>query len=177
MTRTLATWVLSMGTCALLAAPAPGDVVVRGPFGGQIVVWSPSDVRVAPGGVVVVPVTPAPVVVPVTPAPPMSPPQPVPLPAQPIPVPLQQPQPAIVVPAPKAPVLPQDFARTFQPRAGTYDVVFIHPRTNQPVSVAFDLPAGDPRVSWIGNSLVFDYGRHEVEIRFQIGGRVKVIQR
>jgi hypothetical protein len=46
-----------------------------------------------------------------------------------------------------------------------------------PVTVAFVLPAGNPRVSYFAHSLVFDYGRHEVEIRFQIGGMVRVIER
>jgi hypothetical protein len=32
-------------------------------------------------------------------------------------------------------------------------------------------------VSYCLNSLVFDYGRHEVEIRFKLGGKVVVTQR
>ena len=85
--------------------------------------------------------------------------------------------PVPVQPAYVAAVSPADFARTFQPRPGAYQVTFVHPRTNQPVTVAFELPPGNPRVSFVANSLLFDYGRHEVEIRFQIGGHVKVFQR
>jgi hypothetical protein len=144
--------------CALAAlictTAAQADVFIRGPFGGRIVVPSPSDVYVGPGAVTV---NPAPA-----------------LPVQPDPPPVKAVVPA---PQPATAVLPQDFARTFQPRAGMYDVTFVHPRTNQPVTVAFELPAGNPQVSFVGNSLLFEYGRHEVEIRFQIGGRVKVIQR
>jgi hypothetical protein len=149
MRRTLLACAFSMTTLAALAPPAPSQVIVRGPFGGGVFVGPP--------GVVVVPAPPPPppiVVMPATPPPP------------------------IVVPAPQpAAVLPQDFIRTFQPKAGHYQVVFIHTRSQQPVTVAFDLPAGNPRMSYFAHSLVFDYGRHEVEIRFQIGGRVKVSER
>jgi hypothetical protein len=137
-------WVVSLAV-ALPATAAQADVVVRGPFGGQIVVTAPPDVVVSPAPVV--PVMP---------------------PAQPAPQPLV---------ATTGPILPHDFARTFQPRAGTFTVVFLHPRTNQPVTVAFTLPQGSPRVSYVANSLLFDYGQHEVEIRFQILGKVKVLQR
>jgi hypothetical protein len=73
--------------------------------------------------------------------------------------------------------LPQDFAKTFQPQAGAYQVVFVHPRSGQPVTASFVLPPGNPRVYYVPTSLIFDYGRQEVEIRFQIGGKVRVIQR
>jgi hypothetical protein len=135
------------------------DVIVRGPFGGLIVVPSSSDVRVVPGSVVVVP---APTQIPPPPA--------VPLPPPAVLVPQQQP---VLV----RPVSPAEFARDFRPQAGTNRVMFLHSRTNQAVTVAFELPPGNPRVSYFAHSLVFDYGRHEVEIRFQIGGKVKVMQR
>ena len=157
MRRTLLALSISLATLSALVPPSSADVVVRGPFGGAIVVTSPGDVRVGPGTVVVTP--PPPTVAPVMPAP-----QPVPLP----PVPQ---------PAAAAPILPQDFVKTFQPKAGHYEVAFIHTRSNQPVTVVFDLPPGNPRVSYFAHSLVFDYGSREVEIRFQIGGRVKVSQR
>ena len=56
-------------------------------------------------------------------------------------------------------------------------MTFLHSRTKQPVTVVFALPAGNPEVSFVGHSLLFDYGRHEVEIRFQVGGKVKVTKR
>jgi hypothetical protein len=155
MRRILSTCAFTLGTLVALAPAARADVIVRGPFGGRIVVTSPDDVRVGPGSVVVVPAPPPAVMV--VPAP-----QPVPPPPQPI------------LPAP---VLPQDFIKTFQPKAGHYEVTFLHTRSNQPVTVAFDLPPGNPRMSYFAHSLVFDYGRREVEIRFQIGGRVKVSER
>ena len=159
---------LSLATLVAVTPASPADVIVRGPFGGGVVVASPSDVRVGPTGVIVVPMSPPPppppIYVPVMPAP-----QPVPLPPAPLP--------ATPLPATPAPVLPQDFVKSFQPRAGHYEVTFIHTRSNQPVTVAFDLPPGNPRVSYFAHSLVFDYGRREVEIRFQIGGRVKVSER
>jgi hypothetical protein len=166
MTRTFTAWMMALASALGVGGTAWGDVIVRGPFGGQITVWSPTDVRVAPAGVVVVPTAPPPVVVP---TPPQGLPQPVPLPPPVVVAPVPQ-------PAAKTPITPQDFARTFQPTAGSHEVVFIHPRTRLAVMVVFDLPAGTPRVSYNANSLVFDYGRHEVEIRFAIGGRVRVVQ-
>jgi hypothetical protein len=142
-------WVLTLGSMAVLVGAAQADVFVRGPFGGRIVVSSPPDVIVGPPGVVVVPAPPPPVVV------------------------MPAPQPIVMTNA----ILPQDFVRTVPPRPGTYTVTFVHPRTSQPVTVSFTLPPGNPRVSYAANSLVFDYGRSEVEIRFQIMGKVKVIQR
>ena len=65
----------------------------------------------------------------------------------------------------------------FKPAPGAYEVTFLHSRTKQPVTVAFELPPGNPEVSFVGHSLLFDYGRHEVEIRFQVGGKVKVTKR
>jgi hypothetical protein len=155
MRRILSTCAFALGTLLALAPAAWADVIVRGPFGGRIVVTSADDVRVGPGSVVVVPAPPPAVMVVPAPQPVMPPPQP-------------------IMPAP---VLPQDFIKTFQPKAGHYEVTFLHTRSNQPVTVAFDLPPGNPRMSYSAHSLVFDYGRREVEIRFQIGGRVKVSER
>jgi hypothetical protein len=169
MRRIIAVGAINLASVATFATAAHADVILHGPFGGLIVVPSSSDVRVGPGGVAVVP---APV------PPPPHPPAPipvVPLPAAPLPAPTQ------VVPVPRpaiaAPVLPQEFAKSFQPVPGAYDIAFVHPRSHQPVTVSFVLPPGNPRVYYVPTSLVFDYGRHEIEIRFQIGGRVKVIQR
>ena len=159
MRRTICVLAISLCSVAPFASTARADVILRGPFGGLIVVPSSSDVRVGPGGVAVVPAP-----VPVVPQQPTLPPAPVPF--------VPAPQPAVAVP-----VLPQDFAKTFKPAAGSYQVLFVHPRSGQPVTVSFVLPAGNPRVYYMPGSLVFDYGRHDVEIRFRIGGGVAVLQR
>jgi hypothetical protein len=147
MQHSVKLWAWTLATIGVVAAFGRADVVVRGPLGGGVTVASPSGVYVGPSGVVVAQPPPPVVVVPVAPVP----------------------QPAAV--------LPQDFARTFQPMPGHYSVTFVHTRTNQPVTVAFDLPQGSPRVYYAQHSLVFDYGRHEVEIRFAIGGKARVIQK
>jgi hypothetical protein len=159
MRRTICILALGLSSAAPLAGTARADVILRGPFGGLIVVPSSSDVRVGPGGVAVVPAP-----VPVAPQQQTLPPAPVPY--------VPAPQPAVV-----AAVLPQDFVKTFKPAAGSYQVVFVHPRSGREVTVSFVLPAGNPRVYYVPGSLVFDYGRHEVEIRFRIGGGVAVLQR
>jgi hypothetical protein len=168
MKRALFVWTAAALGLAALAGPAAADVYIRGPFGGRIWVPSDDDVRVSPRGVVVVPAPPPPppiMVVPVVPV------EPVPrVYVQPVPQPA--PQPAVVTA-----VSPADFARTFKPAPGSYTVTFVHTRSGQPVTVTFDLPAGNPQVSYFAHSLVFDYGRTEVEIRFQVGGKVRVTQR
>jgi hypothetical protein len=167
MRATLGIWLFALASTFAMTHDCRADVIVRGPFGGLIVVpSSSSDVRVGPAGVAVNP-TPLPVA-PV----PIAPVQPIPLPP-PTPTPIMPAPP----PPPAAPISPQEFARTFQPQPGTYQVTFLHPRTSQPVTVSFVLPPGTPRVYYVPGSLIFDYGRHEVEIRFQIGGGTRVIQR
>ncbi len=101
----------------------------------------------------------------------------------PIPVPLPKPGQtdfSIPVPLPRAEtVRPQshrEFASTFKPAAGTYEVVLLHPVTNQPVKVSFTLPVGQPRnVRTLPRQINFDYpGRNDVTIRFLADGRVRV---
>jgi hypothetical protein len=213
---------------AFFAASSQADVIIRGPFGGTIVVPSPADVRVGPGIMVG---NPGPRYAPsaangktTTAEPPLyvpsaasgrtttaEPPLYVPsaasgkttaeppivstsrpavrpetesetLPPPKVLEPGMAKTPGVVVgpaPQPVAPVRPRDFAKTFKPgpEPGSYDVLFLHPVNKEPVKVHFDLPAGNPEVSYWGGSLVFDYGRHEVEIRFKLGGRVVVTQR
>jgi hypothetical protein len=133
---------------------------------------------------------PPPVVVPVPdPAAP-----PVPVPASPPPPPeLPAPRPVVpdapAVPAGSPPLLTapppvvkaltlEQFAAAFQPCAGTHRVCLIHPRTGQPVDVEFTLPPGVPRkVRVLRRDLEFDYGRQEVDVRFQPRGGVKVVYR
>ncbi len=137
-----------------------------------------------------------PVAVPVPPPPGVVPPMPTPaptgaLPAAPIvsvpsQLPLSGPGPVKVVSSTPVvnprPVLPavmthQEFARIFKPAPGRYEVTLIHPGSKNPVPVSFTLPDGAPQVRVYRRELVFDYGRHEVEIRFAIGGRVRVTSR
>ncbi len=174
-----------LGLCAWTGTSA-AQVVVRGPFGRTWVAVQPTPTG---GTVVKAPLvlvqTGPPVVVP--PPPPVviqQPPPPV-IVQPPPPQPLVQPPPPqqLVVPPPPAVVLPTkplthaEFARIFQPLPGTYSVVLVHPGSGAPVPVTFTLPAGNPRVRVLHRNLIFDYGRHEVDIRFAIHGKVKVIAR
>jgi hypothetical protein len=83
------------------------------------------------------------------------------------------PPPQVLIPATR-PMTHQEFAALFKPAPGTYEVVLLHPGSKCPVTVCFTLPAGCPEVRVHRRELIFDYGRYEVEIRFQIGGRVRV---
>lgn len=68
-----------------------------------------------------------------------------------------------------------EFARSFQPQEGLYEVLLTHPHTGQPVLVRFRLPPGLPKTVRIEkNELEFDYGNFEVEIRFRRSGAVSV---
>jgi hypothetical protein len=81
------------------------------------------------------------------------------------------------MPAPLKALTLAEFASAFKPVAGTHQVLLLHPVTNEPVNVTFTLPAGEPRVQVLRRDLIFDYGRHEVEIRFQLRGGVRVVSR
>lgn len=95
----------------------------------------------------------------------------VPLVPQPSPVP--EPAPASLA---SRPVTIEEFAASFQPAPGDYQVVFLHPRTHAPVTVCFTLPPGSPRKICVQRrDLVFDYGRNEVRIRFLLLGRTRVL--
>jgi hypothetical protein len=68
-----------------------------------------------------------------------------------------------------------EFAGSFKPREGSYDIVLLNPVTNAPAPVRFSLPAGTPReVRVNGRDLQFDYGDGQwVRIRFgRVGARV-----
>ena len=68
------------------------------------------------------------------------------------------------------------FAKTFQPKAGNYEVELINPATGQPTSVRFTLPEGTPRkVHVSGREIEFDYGaRRYVKIQFDSDGAVVI---
>lgn len=76
---------------------------------------------------------------------------------------------------PLRPPTPAEFASVFKPLPGRHEVVLLHPYTNGPVTVCFDLPTGYPRrVIARQRFIEFDYGRHEVEIVFFRDGSYKV---
>lgn len=109
------------------------------------------------------------------------------LPVQPPPgVPLEVSPPAKAVPLPGAreagnpggrvPTI-QEFAASFKAAPGNYEVVVMHPYTNCPVKVCFNLPQGCPKVCVKGvlrRCVEFDYGKCEVQVWFYRDGRVKV---
>jgi hypothetical protein len=192
MRRKLFASLVGITVFSLLAASASADVVIRGPFGGlMIVVPSSTEVRVGPGVLVGVPASQMMYYPPHLLGKAADEPEIVskPLPViRPVPdteiLPLPKVLPGGKTPAPvlatkASPISPSDFVKNFKPAAGAgnYDVLFLHPVSQKPVNVKFDLPAGKPRVSFRANSLVFDYGRREVEIRFQPKGQVQVTSR
>jgi hypothetical protein len=88
--------------------------------------------------------------------------------------------PPVAVPPPPPPLqlrppTPAEFASAFKPIPGRHEVVLLHPYTNTPVTVFFDLPPGFPeRVVARKRFIEFDYGRDEVEIVFFRDGSYKV---
>lgn len=180
--------VLALVMGASLASTAQAQVFVRAPFvrvqvGGGVYVRAPFvNVFIPPRPVYV---TSAPVFVAPTPQVVEAPPQPSEAQAAPpsptIPqqqtLPPQQaappqdyspPQPTR---ATQTPTLEQ-FAKTFQPKAGSYQVSIVSPVTNQPTPVRFTLPEGNPRqVHLRGNEIEFEYGfRRFVRIEFDNEG-------
>lgn len=91
-------------------------------------------------------------------------------------VPLEIAPPARPVPLPGQPHYPTlaEFAASFRPLPGNYQVTLIHPRTCCPVTLCFTLPQGCPRVKVNRDELRFDYGKYEVDIEFKKNGRVKI---
>jgi hypothetical protein len=92
---------------------------------------------------------------------------------------LPPPTPVPDVPAPGTvvPVLTvAEFARSFQPAPGTYEVVLMHPFTNCPVKVCFTLPPGCPKSVKMHHRrrLEFDYAKRDVNLIFDRRGGVKV---
>jgi hypothetical protein len=111
------------------------------------------------------PALPPPVVVDPPPAPSFDPPS----------VPLPPPTPVAVGRAPTV----AEFAASFSPRPGSYEVVVEHPLTHCPVKVCFSLPAGCVKdVHVRPRSLQFDYGfcKDKVAIRFFRDGGVRVTE-
>jgi hypothetical protein len=171
MTRITTFASLTLAGLVSLAAPASAQIVIRAPFvrvevGGGVYVRAPFvTVNTRPGPVVC-----APALV-ILSAPPV--------PAAPVPPPPVDSE-ANVLPAPRPlaeprPMTVAEFAASFKPQEGSYDVVILNPLTNAPTNVRFSLPAGTPRdVRVNGRDLQFDYGAGQwVRIRFgRVGARV-----
>lgn len=108
---------------------------------------------------------------------PQVPPSPGPLPPTPQAVP-DLPPPAIAPPAvlPVRPLTVGEFAASFKPLPGRYEVLLIHPKTGCPVKVCFTLPPGCiRRVRANGHKIEFVCkGQRDVVIRFLHGGKVWV---
>ena len=171
---------VAVGQPAWPGGPAP--VYVRAPFvqinnGYPAPLVFPPPVVINPAPIVVNP-SPAPVIVNPPPAQApevLTPPTPVPqVPVQPGASTIQPPPAPVPQVVPNRPMTVDEFAKGFRPAAGKYQVTLLHPRTNAPVTVAFTLPQGNPRVRVTNRLIDFDYGRQEVEIRFLLGGRVEV---
>lgn len=97
-------------------------------------------------------------------------------PDAPLPAPQVVPElspPAVV---PIRPLTVSEFAATFKPLPGRYEVLLIHPKTGCPVQVCFTLPPGCIRcVRATGHRIVFDYKcQCNVVIRFLHSGKVWV---
>jgi hypothetical protein len=75
------------------------------------------------------------------------------------------------------PMTIHQFAAAIKPAQGSYEVVLIHPYTNCPVKVCFELPEGCPRVRVCGclrRCVEFDYGNCGIDLWFYRDGRVSV---
>ena len=173
---------------AQTAVTAPGVRVITEPDapGGPRVFVKVPGVRVNVGDPPppVVVTQPPPVVV--TPYPPPPPPPVVVTPYPPPAVVVPQPPPPVVVQPPPPPavvvtpapavraVTLEEFARTFRPAPGTWQVTLIHPRTGAALPVTFTLPPGVPRVIVGPRAVEFDYGRSRVVIAVTITGGFRV---
>lgn len=99
-----------------------------------------------------------------------------PLPAGPS---ILAPIPAVPPPSVSLPAVPvrypthREFAASFHPAPGNYEVMMLHPYTHCPVKVCFSLPPGCIRkVAADRNELRFNYGKWELEVHFKRDGRV-----
>jgi hypothetical protein len=188
---------LTLGAVALVVAlglvsAAEAQVFVRAPFvrvqvGGGVWVRAPFvNFWVPPGpsyyagpGVYFPPpgvYAPAPRVADSPPPQSFDPPPPQPAPPQ-QPLPQQQPVPnndnTPPQPTKAVKVLTlEQFASSFQPKGGNYEVSIVNPVTNQPSQVRFTLPEGSPRrVQVLPNGIEFVYGiRRFVRIEFDNEG-------
>ncbi len=101
-------------------------------------------------------------------------PQGTPLPATPLqPAPNNDNSPPQPSKAVKVPTL-EEFAGSFQPKGGSYELSIVSPVTKQVTPVRFTLPEGTPRrVQVRRNEIEFNYGiRHFVRIEFDSDGAI-----
>jgi hypothetical protein len=169
MNRFVGVWLTTIVAVLAVTSASRAEVVVQTPVGtfvfGRMAPRCGPGVDVQVGGIVGVHVRPGPVV-----APPISPDVALPIvpPSNvlPAPRPLDAPPPAVTL---------QDFAASFKPCPGTYEVCIVHPKTGEPVKVTFSLPEGSPsKVRMTRRELDFDYGKYRVAIRFRHDGSVSV---
>lgn len=103
---------------------------------------------------------------------------PVALPPATVLAPLEQlptPRAAAAAPATVKAMTLAEFASSFQPAPGTYEVLLVHPRSGCAVPVCFTLPEGCcKKVCVRRHELAFDYGCQDVRIHFRLCSRVKV---
>jgi hypothetical protein len=170
----------------------PGGTFVRAPFvryysGPQIFIAPAPIVVVSPGITIGPNITVAPQAVPqaVPQAAAQEPPLavPVPVPAMPRAVKQLGPDglpppafgaakdPAFVPPPPAKELTLEKFARSFQAKEGSYEVVLTNPVSKMPTAVRFALPAGIPDVAVGPTSITYRYvGRSMVKIDFDAEG-------
>jgi hypothetical protein len=181
MPRNLALFALALVMGLGLASVAHAQVFVRAPFvrvqvGGGVWVRAPFvNLWVPPAPIYYgPPVYVAPSTSYTAPAPRVAD-MPAPQTTEPPPVSTQPQLPSQSSPQPgqavQVPSLEQ-FAKTFQPKGGNYEVSILSPVTNQATPVRFTLPDGTPRrVQVRRNEIEFDYGiRHFVRIEFDNDG-------
>jgi hypothetical protein len=147
-----------------------GGVGVRAPFvniggipGDYPPPYGPRVIYMPPPGAIVQP----------APADNTFPPQPKPLTPAPQPAPNANDVPPPPVQAAQTPTL-EGFSKTFQAKAGSYEVSVLNPVTKQPTSVRFALPEGTPRrVIVTRDSIEWVYGlRQWVRIEFDKDGAI-----
>ena len=65
-----------------------------------------------------------------------------------------------------------EFAKSFQPKGGSYELMIQSPVTKEPTTVRFTLPEGTPKnVQVNGRSIEFQYGQRQfVRIEFDKEG-------
>jgi hypothetical protein len=186
MKRTLILGAVALIACLILATASQAQVFVRAPFvrvgvGDGVYVRAPFVNLYIPGDGPGYPPPYGPRVIYMPPPGVVVQPQSVPAPQQfpPAPQPVQPaPKPQIKDDAPPQPVQPaqvptlDSFAKTFQAKAGAYELALLNPITKTPTNVKFFLPEGTPRrVLVTRDSIEFIYGlRQWVRIEFDRDG-------
>jgi hypothetical protein len=171
MLRTISLGLAALAGLLSLASAAEAQVFVRAPFvrvrvgGPGVYVRAPFVNLYVPSGPRYYIAPPPPIIMPgpvIVPEPAVTPPPPAEAPVEDLPAP------AVLS---RAPTL-KEFAQTFQPKQGNYEVVLLNPATNQPTTVRFSLPAGTPRrVEVNRRDIEFNYGpRQYVRIQFDRDG-------